>query len=48
MAENYNIPLVNVLAGANADVLRQIFIDITKQLNEINIELEKLKQKQNN
>jgi len=44
MAENYNIPFINVLEGDDADVLRQIFIDIAKQLNELNARLEKLKQ----
>ena len=44
MAENLNLPLINVLTSVDADVLRQIFTDITKQINEMNNELNNLKQ----
>ena len=44
MAQNINLPLINVLTSADADVLRQIFTDIVKQLNEISDELNRLKQ----
>lgn len=44
MAENINLPLINVLTSADADVLRQIFTDVVKQLNKMNDELNKLKQ----
>lgn len=44
MAENLNLPLINILTGVDADVLRQIFTDITKQINEMNNELKTLKQ----
>ena len=44
MAENLNLPLINILASTDADVLRQIFTSITKQVNEMNDELKKLKQ----
>ncbi len=44
MAENLNLPLINVLTSVDADVLRQIFTDIAKQVNEMNNELNTLKQ----
>jgi hypothetical protein len=44
MAENLNLPLINILTSVDADVLRQIFTDITKQVNEMNDELKRLKQ----
>jgi hypothetical protein len=44
MAENLNLPLINILTSVDADVLRQIFTDITKQINEMNDELKRLKQ----
>ena len=44
MADNFNSPLINILTSVDADVLRQIFTDITKQINEMNNELKTLKQ----
>ena len=44
MAENINLPLINVLTSADADVLRQIFTDVVKQLKKMKDELNKLKQ----
>jgi len=44
MAENLNLPLINILTSVDADVLRQIFTDITKQVNEMNDELKRLRQ----
>jgi hypothetical protein len=44
MAKNLNLPLINILTSVDADVLRQIFTDITKQVNEMNDELKRLKQ----
>ncbi len=44
MAENLNLPLINILTSVDADVLRQIFTDIAKQINEMNNELNTLKQ----
>jgi hypothetical protein len=44
MADNFNSPLINILTSVDADVLRQIFTDITKELNRLSDELNKLKQ----
>jgi hypothetical protein len=44
MAENLNLPLINILTSVDADVLRQIFTDISKKVNEMNDELKTLKQ----
>ena len=37
MAENLNLPLINILTSVDADVLRQIFTDISKKVNEMNV-----------
>ena len=44
MAENLNLPLINILTSVDADVLRQIFTDISRKVNEMNDELKTLKQ----
>ena len=44
MADNFSSPLINILTSVDADVLRQIFTDITKELNRLSDELNKLKQ----
>lgn len=44
MSQNWNSPLINVLTSVDADVLRQIFVEFTKELNRLSDELDKMKQ----